>query len=329
MQIKKKYYQLEEAAKMLSLPKGDLIHLAAHDEITLHILLPSGLCSSPIWHNADDPFGENLCHVMGFPAEGCAVEIFARDWKVFEADPAGAEIDYLPTSFDPESEFQKPPAGIEFCGWELLDKNWERYKLKIAECKIVILHDELNRLGDARSAKPLRKYWEIYPADAILVFGDRLAHYLRLKTWDVDLAIWLLKGIVPETYYILGEKHFYMFDGLSINKDNRDDIVGEMEDIKELYQSDPDSADRMSVTEWISWSEKNGISVPWVQWAEKRNLLSSQETANCETPAQRRDRIKKYVNDSYASGNTKTSAYERLAEIEACGIDNIKRIYKS
>lgn len=314
---------------MLSLPQEDLIHLAAHDEMKLHILLPSGLCSSPIWRNADDPFGENLCHVMGFPVEGSAVEIFARHWKLFEADPDGAGIDSLPISFDPESEFQKPPAGIEFCGWELLDKNWERYRLKIADCKIVVLHDELNRFGGVSSGRPLRKHWENFPADIFLAFGDRLAHYLRLKTWDVDLAIWLLKGIVPETYYILGEKQFYMFDGLSINKDNRDDIICAMEDLKELYQSDPDNADRMSVAEWISWSGRNGISVPWVQWAEKRNLLSGQETADSETPVQRRNRIKKYVNDAYAAGETKESAYGRLAKIEGCGIENIKRIYKS
>lgn len=58
----------------------------------------------------------------------------------------------------------------------------------------------------------------------------------------------------------------------------------------------------------------------------EQSIAESHRTEN-EIP--RKERIKKFVNDAFAAGRTKESAYAELAEKEGCGVDNIKRIYKS
>lgn len=64
---------------------------------------------------------------------------------------------------------------------------------------------------------------------------------------------------------------------------------------------------------------------------EKAVLADDAETtepaANAETPSDRKNRIRIYVDAAAAHGRTKESAYAELAESENCGIDNIKRIY--
>lgn len=58
------------------------------------------------------------------------------------------------------------------------------------------------------------------------------------------------------------------------------------------------------------------------------NCILNSKPANKETTAQRRERIKSYVDNAHRERRTKRSAYEELAETEGCGVENIKRIYK-
>lgn len=46
-----------------------------------------------------------------------------------------------------------------------------------------------------------------------------------------------------------------------------------------------------------------------------------------ESPTQRRERIIEVVNNEFSSGKNKTDAFRTLAEVEKCGVENIRRIY--
>lgn len=171
-----------------------------------------------------------------------------------------------------------------------------------------------------------RKYWESYPVDDFLGFegSERLRHYLRLKTWDIELAAFMLTGVRREAFELLGRSVFYRFDGCMILGDEVNSIADAMQDIHDIYESDPQNPERMTVHEWVNWAEANNIPVPWADWARHRKLI----TIKNETPAERKNRIKEFVDSAYREGKTKQSAFAEMAKSEGCGIENIKRIYK-
>lgn len=47
-----------------------------------------------------------------------------------------------------------------------------------------------------------------------------------------------------------------------------------------------------------------------------------------EKPAERKERIKRYVNKAPSEGRSKESAFKELAIVEKCSVENIKRIYR-
>jgi hypothetical protein len=152
MKIIRKYYRLEEAAKLLSVSSDDLIHLAAHNELDLHVLLPSHARITPVWRPKDDPFADNLWKpVSGFTVDQ-PIMLTDSDWRAYEADQDGAKFGHISSDTDLDGECASTPPGIEFGGWKLLDEEWNDTTVRIADCSIVIIQSEFQRLtGDERA----------------------------------------------------------------------------------------------------------------------------------------------------------------------------------
>ncbi len=98
------------------------------------------------------------------------------------------------------------------------------------------------------------------------------------------------------------------------------------------------------MTYFLGWADRKDFVPKWLSVAEEIGLATVFASSNSdataqraadetgelsdESPQQRRQRISEYVDNTFATGRTKESAYAELAEIENCTVNNIKRIYK-
>lgn len=206
MDFKRRYYPIEEAAKIVNSTVEDLIHFAAHGEIKLHVLLAQGIYVNPVLLlESDQIFGDRpVGQVSGLKFNGIPVELSISDWCKYEADHENATFSELPARNFLDSGFHATPSGIVLGYWELLNSEWKKDKFKISTCKIVVMDHVIDKI------------------------------------------------------------------------------------------------------------------------TQQSTQNSNQENSNA-----RKQRIKSFVNHAYSSGRTKESAYAELAKNEGCGVDNIKRIYKS
>lgn len=345
MKIDRHYFRIDVAAKMLSISPDDLIHLAAHSKIRLHVLIPYGICATPTWYQSDDFFAEkNLCPVSGLPVTG-PVEIGADDWTRYEASPGAADFGLLSSDYDPGSPFQSTPVGIEFGGWRILNKDWEPCKVRIADCSIVILNDELNSLsGNTQSAegsRPMKTLFNKYLCER--EFGSAVLHVQSLQKWCAS------KGFHLRTSPGLDDYDFAQVESL-LCAIERGAAPQSPEDARAIIDSKPELAGHTvavrfpepdSVHVWLVGAEahlqwrrliEQAIAADELQLLDGASLLPiSSQTVDEPEPekplGQRRQRLVTYVNKVKSSGGTKTAAFKELAKIEGCSVDNITRIY--
>lgn len=159
MKLQRQYHQLENAASILGCSADDLVHHAGHGKLRLHVQLPLRYYAHPCWYAKDDLFGEknNICDPektpMGFPiAEPC--DIPAWIWKDYERDAGTAKIHHLSADYDKCNEFQIPPDGFYFGGWQILDGDWKPCDVYISVCRIVVMNSEIERILSQCSVKP-------------------------------------------------------------------------------------------------------------------------------------------------------------------------------
>lgn len=131
------------------------------------------------------------------------------------------------------------------------------------------------------------------------------------------------------------------------NSDDKDDVLEILADYHtlrnivpksvaiaagEAARNDDDDLFKKIVSENFE-TQKRETNIPsgcqYYGWMYSRlsDVLAKNSKNKNETPQQRNARIKKYVNDAFAAGRSKKSAYAELAKSEGCTPGNIIRIY--
>ena len=89
----------------------------------------------------------------------------------------------------------------------------------------------------------------------------------------------------------------------------------------------------VTVDDFAAWANAEGIATPdevnaLLADAQHSNSGATENAATTETPTERKQRIRDYVDSAFAQGRSKTTSFYELAALEKCGVDNIKRIYR-
>ena len=179
------------------------------------------------------------------------------------------------------------------------------------------------------------------PPDASLHFGDRLGHFLKRDTWETWQGVYLLAGLLPEIYEMLGSKLIYRLDGVPlVSECDIQESAKLIWDIRDTFESNPSHTGNETPRYWLKWAESKDIQITWLAWAAHRGLLPANEGEDQlgkalpdtpliadESPSARRLRFGLFINQRQASGATITEAMKELAAIEGCGLENIRRIH--
>lgn len=122
-------------------------------------------------------------------------------------------------------------------------------------------------------------------------FEDRLIHYLSLETWPIETAYYLLVGLCPEKWELIG---FYFFNGKLLHRESdKEEVFQQMDDIERLFRSDPEHGEFASPAYWINWARKRQIPIPWYDYAHKNGLLPPDKSDKSLPTANRNDELQK------------------------------------
>lgn len=103
-------------------------------------------------------------------------------------------------------------------------------------------------------------------------FAEEIRFFFRRDTWTIDEACFILVGVLPVEFSLIG---YPKLDGNLLRS-----IEGEGERLFErssmyldLWQSNPNNSDEASPVEFIKWAISKKIKMPWLDYAIKEGLL--------------------------------------------------------
>lgn len=336
--FKKEYYSLAEAASALTCAENDLLQFAAYGQVELCILMPKNDVL-PIIRDATGallPFAGN--DISAIYCGPCA--LYPLQWRSFNANRECRtySIKKIYSTYPRIKEIQSSPG---FQDWIISPKGEHEGQVKITDCQIVLMADELERLS-VKGSKTVTTLFNKYLCERD--FGSAIFHVKTFQKWATD------RGFHLRTTPSLDDYEFAQVEALLCAIE-----VGAApqspEDARAIIDSKPELighvvAERFPEPDQTHvWLVGADAHLQWRKLIEQAIVngelqlldgasylpVSNQPTEpikHIETDVERHQRIVSHVNKAFNSGNTKESAYRELAAIEKCSVDNIKRIYK-
>ncbi|MBO6657821.1 MAG: hypothetical protein JJ934_13050 [Pseudomonadales bacterium] len=115
------------------------------------------------------------------------------------------------------------------------------------------------------------------PDDEYDEFYSYLRAWLVKKHWSREQAAFLLAGVIPEEWILVGSPFFWIWGTKtathSLSEAERDDLQNHIDRLEQL--SEISMGDEASPSNWIGWAESQNVKIPWIDWAlENEPLLT-------------------------------------------------------
>lgn len=327
------YHPISKAAKIIGCDVSEIIHMAANQKIRLFAAI-SPFKQVDIFGYSPD--GELLHEERNTKWFGGMAGLSPLHAKAYEAGDHAA-----PTYFAIQPEGREQNRYLSTIPHLLASPRpeWSSISLFVLASDVQALRASLPAMEENRT---------LFHKDLCdREFGSAVLHVPKVLKWAIDRGLHLRTVPALDGYeFVQVESLLCAIErGAQTDEDTANAIVANNPRLKDDRAADVAPRWLIGADAHQQWRNLIGkaINAGDLQLLDAGSLLPlstikpnvntddqpNDSPATTETPQQRRQRITEFVDKAYANGRTKESAYQELAEIEKCGVDNIKRIYKN